>query len=175
MPKALFIALLALLLSTCTAHTAREGQRNTLPVTRVVDGDTFWADNGTKRGLKIRLIGVDAPETRPSQYKDVGYYGEESKDFLEDMLEGRSVYLEFDVDSLDQYGRTLAYVFLEDGTFVNAELLRGGYARMLTFPPNIKYVEDFRKLQRRARRAERGLWGEDGERRESRQERSRER
>ena len=65
-----------------------------LPVTRVVDGDTFWADDGTLNGLKVRLIGLDAPETRKSERKDIGYFGKESKDYLKQLLTGKKVRLE---------------------------------------------------------------------------------
>jgi micrococcal nuclease len=140
------------------------GQENGpfMPVTRVVDGDTFWADNGTSKGLKVRLIGLDAPETRPSARKEVGYYGRESKEYLKQLLTGKRVRLEYDVAKYDQYHRTLAYVYLEDGTFVNAELLKGGYAVVLTIPPNVKYADEFLRLQRKARRQDKGLWGGNG-------------
>ena len=130
-----------------------------MPVTRVVDGDTFWADDGTIDGLKIRLIGLDAPETRNTGRKEIGYFGTESKDYLKQLLTGKRVRLEFDVVKYDQYHRTLAYVFLEDGTFVNAELLKQGYAVVLTIPPNVKYADEFLRLQRKARRQDVGLWG----------------
>ena len=130
-----------------------------MPVTRVVDGDTFWADDGTIDGLKIRLIGLDAPETRNTGRKTIGYFGSESKDYLKQLLTGKRVRLELDVAKYDQYNRTLAYVFLEDGTFVNAELLKRGYAVVLTIPPNVKYADEFLRLQRKARRQNVGLWG----------------
>ena len=141
----------------CVEDTNKSGL---LAVTRIVDGDTIWVDNGTRKGLKIRLIGIDAPETRKSQHKDIGYYGKESSAYLASLLNGRDVELEFDVDSLDQYGRTLAYVYLDDGTFVNAEMIKGGYARVVTYPPNVKYHDQLLQLQRDARRQGLGLWNE---------------
>ncbi|MDQ2657810.1 MAG: thermonuclease family protein, partial [Bacteroidota bacterium] len=122
------------------------------------DGDTFWIDDGSDRGKKVRLIGVDAPETRKSARKDVGYYGREAKDYLTDMLRDKDVRLEYDVDETDRYGRTLAYVYLRDGTFVNAELVKRGYAMVLTVPPNVMFADEFVDLQRQARNKERGLW-----------------
>jgi micrococcal nuclease len=71
------------------------------------------------------------------------------------------VRLEFDVDSLDQYGRTLAYVFLKDGTFINKQMVEDGYAQVATYPPNVKYTDLFLKAQRKARKKERGLWAGD--------------
>ena len=109
----------------------------------------------------MRLIGIDAPETRPSQYKDVGYYGEEASEYATEILLGEIVILEFDVDSVDRYGRTLAYVFLEDGTHLNAKLIEMGFAKVLTIPPNVKYSEEFIGLQRKARKQQRGMWKQD--------------
>jgi micrococcal nuclease len=127
-------------------------------VRKVVDGDTFWADDGTEKGQKIRLIGLDAPESRKSFKKEVGYFGKEAKEYLTNLLQGKSVKLEYDVTRVDQYGRTLAYVYLEDGTFVNAELVKNGYAMVMTFPPNVKFADLFVKLQQEARENNRGLW-----------------
>jgi len=126
----------------------------------VVDGDTFRIEDGTTEGEKIRLIGVDAPESRKTFSKEVGYYGKEAKEFLQQLLTDKRVKLEYDIDSTDQFGRTLAYVYLEDGTFVNAELVKEGYAMVMTFPPNVKYSDLFLKLQHNARDTNKGLWGE---------------
>lgn len=69
--------------------------------------------------------------------------------------------LELDVDQMDRYGRTLAYVYLEDGTFLNAKLVEEGYAVIMTVPPNVKYVDLFIKLQKEARENRKGLWGKE--------------
>lgn len=127
-------------------------------VTKIVDGDTFWADDGTRKGVKIRLIGVDAPESRKTFKKEVGYYGKEAKEYLKEMFSGKRVKFICDVDTFDQYGRTLAYVYLEDGTFVNADLVKNGYAMVMTIPPNVRFSEEFVKLQQEARNYNRGLW-----------------
>ena len=131
-----------------------------MDVIRVIDGDTFIADDGSQKGLIIRLIGVDAPESRNTGRKKIGYYGQQSKDFLKKLLDGRKVRLEYDVSRKDKYRRTLAYVYLGDGTFVNAELVKKGYAMIMTVPPNVKYADKFVKLQRRARNSKKGLWSE---------------
>jgi micrococcal nuclease len=130
-------------------------------VTRVVDGDTFWADDGSAQGLKIRLIGVDAPEPRNSGTKPKGYFGAESSGYLKQLLNGRKVRLEYDVSRLDRYGRTLAYVYLDDGTFVNADLVKKGYATVMTMPPNVKHADEFVKLADKARKQKKGLWKPD--------------
>lgn len=127
-------------------------------VTRVVDGDTFWVDDGSGNGLKIRLTGIDAPEPRNSGKKLKGYFGSESSSYLTRLIEGQEVRFEYDVSRLDRYGRTLAYVYLKDGTFVNADLVKNGYATVMTVPPNVKYADEFVKLAEKARKQKRGLW-----------------
>lgn len=127
-------------------------------IKKVVDGDTFWLDNGTAKGLKVRLIGVNAPESRKVNRKDVEYFGKEAKIYLTKFLSNKRVRLVYDVAPIDRYGRTLAYVYLEDGTFLNAHLVKNGYASVMTIPPNVKYADYFVKLQRDARLNNRGLW-----------------
>ena len=140
-------------------NKGRDSKREYLKVTKVVDGDTFWVDNGTRKGVKIRLIGVDAPESKKAFRKEVGYYGKEANAYLAQLISGKSVKIVCDVDSLDQYGRTLAYVYLENGTFINADLVKNGYAIVLTVPPNVKHADEFVRLQHEAREKNRGLWG----------------
>jgi micrococcal nuclease len=127
-------------------------------VKKVVDGDTFWIDDGSHKGLKIRLIGVDAPESRNSGTRELAYFGREASDYLTALIGGKKVRLEYDAGHYDRYGRTLAYVYLEDGTFVNATLVKNGYATVMTVPPNVKYAGTFLKLERKARNKKRGLW-----------------
>lgn len=123
-------------------------------VQRVIDGDTVVLATGER----VRYIGVDTPELHHPK-KPVEAYAREAKEFNRRLVDGKAVRLEFDVERHDKYGRLLAYVYLEDGTFVNAELIRQGYAQILTIPPNVKYADLFLKLQRQAREAGRGLWG----------------
>lgn len=159
--KTIFLlAILAALQPAASGQTAdAEHARETwYTVTRVVDGDTFWIDDGSETGLKIRLIGVDAPEPRNSGKKLKGYFGSQSSGYLEQLLHGRKVRLEYDVSRYDRYGRTLAYVYLEDGTFVNADLVKKGYATVMTMPPNVRYADEFVKLSEKARKQKKGLW-----------------
>lgn len=127
-------------------------------VSKVVDGDTFWVNDGTEKGMRVRLIGVDAPESRNTGKKKVGYFGKESKAYLQKLLTGKKVRLEYDVGKKDRYGRALAYVYLQDGTFVNAALIRQGYAMVMTVPPNVKFADLFTRLQQEARKNNKGLW-----------------
>jgi len=161
--KTLLILILFLLTSSslCFAQDKKKVNIRYYSITRVIDGDTFWIDDGSEKGLKIRLIGIDAPETRRTRNKEIGYYSREAKAYLEKLISNKKVRLEFDVDTLDLYQRTLAYVYLENGTFINAKLVKEGYAMVSTVPPNVKYAEKFVKLARKAREKERGLWGEE--------------
>ena len=121
-------------------------------VARVIDGDTIELDGKEK----VRLTGVDTPETVDPR-KPVQYFGKEASEFTRRMAEGKRVRLEFDQDTKDRYGRTLAYVYLEDGTFLNAEIIKQGYGFAYTKYP-FKYMEEFRQYEREAREAGRGLW-----------------
>ena len=125
-------------------------------VARVIDGDTIQLADGRK----VRLIGVDTPETVHPQ-KEVEYYGKEASDFTKSMLEGKEVYLEYDIQPTDKYGRTLAYIWLSDGTLFNELLVLKGFAQVATFPPNVKYVERFTAAQKQAIEANAGLWAKE--------------
>jgi micrococcal nuclease len=123
---------------------------------RVIDGDTIVVETADTQE-KVRLIGVDTPETvHPS--KPVEYFGKEASEFTHKKVEGKRVRLEYDWRSRDKYGRLLAYVYIEDGTFLNAEIIRKGYGFAYTRYP-FKYLEDFRRYEKEARRNNRGLWG----------------
>lgn len=143
-------------------------------VDRVVDGDTAEVTiNGNQ--YKLRFIGVDTPETvHPS--KPVEYFGKEASDFTKEKLEDKEIYLEKDVSDTDRYGRKLRYIWLEkpddkeNPTFeeikeknFNAILLDQGYGKLSTFPPDVKYVEEFKEIEKEARKNKRGLWSENEE------------
>ena len=120
-------------------------------VPQITDGDTIELDNGEK----VRYLGVDTPET----YGQVDCYGPEAKAFNRDLVEGKEVKLEYDVECRDMYGRLLAYVYV-DGQMVNRVLLERGYARVLIIPPNgEKYEQELRDLEAVARNGAVGLWG----------------
>lgn len=151
-------AVLAAALSTSCARTSPIpiSGRSGATVTRVVDGDTVIARVGGKE-LRVRLIGIDTPETvAPDQ--PVECFGPAASAFTHRRLEGRDVELEFDVERLDRYGRTLAYVWL-GGELFNETLVREGYAVVTTFPPDVRYVDRFVAAQRAAREQHLGLWG----------------
>lgn len=134
-------------------------------VSRHVDGDTarFRIEGGAEE--KVRFIGVDTPEI----FGGVEPLGRQASSYTERAIPlGMNVWLETDVENRDRHGRLLAYVWVEqplDSTaaevrskMLNARLVSAGYAKVYTFPPNVKYAEVFRALQVEAREANRGLW-----------------
>lgn len=129
---------------------------NLYKVVRVVDGDTIVIDyNGT--GEKVRLIGIDTPESvHPDADKNTKW-GNTASDYTKYMLSGKYVGVEFDVEQTDKYGRLLAYVYL-DGKMYNKTLLENGFAKVSTYPPNVKYVDEFVQLQKQARENKIGIW-----------------
>ncbi|GMQ27480.1 thermonuclease family protein [Algoriphagus confluentis] len=127
-------------------------------VTKVSDGDTFWVRYPSGKEEKIRLIGINAPESRKTGNRDVEYFGKEASAYAKRLLINQEVTLEFDVQRTDRYQRTLAYAYLSSGAMVNAILVREGYAQVATYPPNVKYQSLFQKLEKEARSAKRGLW-----------------
>ena len=150
--RALGVALLALVIAlpAWSAPATFEGM-----VERVVDGDTIHVRLGT-RVEKVRYIGINTPEVHhPTKGEEPG--GREAAEVNRRLIEGKTVRLELDVRERDRYGRLLAYVWVGD-VMVNAELVRLGYAQVMTVPPNVRYQQLFLKLQREAREAGRGLW-----------------
>ncbi|HET6831199.1 MAG TPA: thermonuclease family protein [Solirubrobacterales bacterium] len=128
----------------------------TVPVLRVVDGDTIEVGiDGDPED--VRYIGVDTPETvKPGE--PVQCFGPQASAFNHHLVEGETVRLVFDRELRDVYGRLLAYVYVGD-RFVNAALVRGGYARTLEIPPNTARAEQLGTLEQRAGERGAGLWG----------------
>lgn len=137
-------------------------------VVKVYDGDTIRISSGEK----VRLIGIDTPEIHTSSklYRDAERTGRKAEDirrmgalsyeYAQRLLENRSVSLQFDAQRQDKYGRLLAYVYLDDGTFVNREIIRNGYAYPMSIPPNTRHAAEFKSLFEEARGKRVGLWGE---------------
>jgi len=122
-------------------------------VASISDGDTFK----TTKGERIRLLGINTPEVahRASPAQRMGNTASKA---LSNMIAGRTVRLAFDEQSKDDYGRTLAQVYLGDGTWVNGEMLRAGMAHAYTFTPNVRWAAQLVQLEKPARQARRGIW-----------------
>lgn len=127
-------------------------------VIKVVDGDTIVVSDN----ITVRLIGIDTPETVDPR-RPVQCFGKEASNKLKSLLSEREIVLQKDVSETDKYRRLLRYIFLPlpDGQilFVNDYMVREGFAKVLTYPPDVKYNEQFRQAEREAREAGRGLWG----------------
>lgn len=137
----------------------------------MADGDTITVrlSNGLRN---VRLIGVDAPEMHESGRMErelershlseaaMTAMGRKSREFVLNRLRGKRISLELDVEHYDGYGRMLAYVWLSEEALFNEELVRAGYARVYTVPPNVRYARQLRDAADDARKQKRGLWKE---------------
>jgi len=133
-------------------ETYREDVENRIWVKRVISGNTVLLSSGEQ----VQLIGVKTSVTRRFR-KSVSTYMKEVPLFVQQLVEGKEIRLEYDLESRDRYGRLLAYVYLIDGTFLNAEIIRQGYGFADAKYP-FKYMEEFRGYEREARENRRGLW-----------------
>jgi micrococcal nuclease len=127
-------------------------------VVSVLDGDTLEIKMG-KKTEKVRMIGIDTPETLDPR-KPIQCYGKESSNETKSMLLGRSVTLASDPTQYvkDKFGRFLAYVYRDDGLFVNQRLLEQGYAREYTYGRAYKFQKEFKALEASAQDQKKGLW-----------------
>ncbi len=160
-----FVFILTLLASPLHAQ-------QTTTVTRIVDGDTlkvFYLEGEES----IRLIGIDTPESRVNKKtkKDAKRSGQDvetiiamgkrATEYVESLVKpGDLITIEFDVQERDRYERLLGYVYLSDGKMLNEEIIKAGYANVMTIPPNVKYEDRFLKAYQEAREDKRGLWEE---------------
>jgi len=142
------LLVVAVLLSCVSSIPATEEK---VIVTRVIDGDTIVIAGGAH----VRYIGMDTPEI----YPEVEFYGPEAKAKNIELVEGKVVTLVKDVSETDKYGRLLRYVYV-DGIFVNGELVRLGYARVVAYPPDTRYESLLSQLEKEAKAAKLGIWGE---------------
>jgi micrococcal nuclease len=144
--------------------------QQTTTVTRIVDGDTlkvFYLEGEES----IRLIGIDTPESRVNKKtkKDAKRSGQDietiiamgkrATEYVESLVKpGGLITIEFDVQERDRYKRLLGYVYLPNGNMLNEEIVKAGYASVMTIPPNVKYKDMFLKVYKQAREDKRGLW-----------------
>lgn len=122
-------------------------------VLRITDGDTFVCDGGER----VRMLSIDTPEMQDEPW------GDRARDHLLTVLEvGMEVQLEVDVEPVDRYGRTLAWVHLPDGRIANEVMARDGYAQTLVIPPNVRFADVIRRAVESARAENLGLWSDGG-------------
>jgi len=122
-------------------------------VAKVIDGDTFT----TRKKEKVRLLGINTPEKR-HETSAAEPFGQAAKLGLQKLIAGKQVRLSFDQERQDKYGRTLAHVYLRDGLWINAEMLRLGFAHVYTFAPNISAAKELIKFEQTAIQENKGIW-----------------
>jgi micrococcal nuclease len=152
-------AALARWLPSSGGSHASSSTRTAAVIDHPIDGDTIAVRTRGGRSVHVRLLGIDTPETVDPR-RPVGCYGPEASAYTKHLVTGRTVTLRYDRELHDRYGRFLAYVWLAGPrpVFVNAELVRRGYARSYPFPPNTAHAALFAGLERSAAVAGRGLW-----------------
>lgn len=145
--------------ATTSAIQGVEGEKAL--VLNVVDGDTIKV---SLQGMEktVRFVGMDTPETVDPR-RPVGCFGKEASNETKSLLFGKVVILQKDVSDKDKYDRLLRYIYLplEDGKtlFINDYLVREGFAKVYTYPPDVKFNEQFRQAEKKARELKKGLWG----------------
>jgi len=169
LPSRLFryslLAVIALLLSVSPGNTY-----NKATVVQVVDGDTLRIEmDGQEQA--VRLIGIDTPESKINKkakkdsiktnydVETITAMGKEAARYVRTLVrKGDTVGLEFDVQKRDKYNRLLVYAYLSDGKMLNEEIVKAGYANIMTYPPNVRYQDRFVRAYREARDTKRGLY-----------------
>ncbi len=122
-------------------------------VVHVHDGDTLR----TGKGEKIRLLGINSPEV-PNNSQPGQTMGNEAKQRLSELLTGKIVQLQMDKEKQDTYGRSLAHVYLRNGAWINAQMVREGLAHVYIFAPNFRRVSELLQAEQEARNSKRGIW-----------------
>lgn len=164
------IFLIGLVFPAPTTASPNSRDRGADTVVQIVDGDTLTIQHNG-RNEKIRLIGIDAPESRINNktkkdaargngdIETITKMGKEATHFVKKIVKpGDPVTIEFDKQTRDKYGRLLGYVYMANGKMLNEEIVKAGYASLMTYPPNVKYQDRFLKAYREARENSRGLW-----------------
>jgi endonuclease YncB( thermonuclease family) len=153
MIRRLTLTLILVLLASGGTSPAADAGSLRVKVRWVDDGDTIVVAGGER----VRYLGINTPEVA---HKDEPGepFGDEAKAFNKKLVQGRWINLELAEQQRDPYGRLLAYVFLADGTFVNGELVRQGYAHLLRKQPKLRYWERLLALQRQALKKKKGMW-----------------
>jgi micrococcal nuclease len=161
----IFLYIFILFLSGCTTEFQVNSPFNTYEVKnktieayvkRVIDGDTILVSIQNHKEERVRMILIDTPETKHPRL-GVEPFGLKASNYTKKKLTGKKVQLETDVQQRDQYGRLLAYIWV-NGRMFNEELINKGLARVAVFPPNTKYINTFRDLQSNARKKKIGIW-----------------
>lgn len=148
--KILVISILILTIGLIVLFYPKDNNESVFKVIKVIDGDTIVVEGGEI----VRYIGIDTPEINK---ENNNCFAQEAWDMNRELVEGKKVKLKKDVSERDKYGRLLRYVWVDD-LFINEYLVRNGYASASTFPPDVKYANDFLEFQKQAKEENIGLW-----------------
>lgn len=130
-------------------------ENQTFKVVRIIDGDTIEIEGGEK----IRYIGINTPEIDDKDLVKL-CFAQKAALKNKELVEGKQISLVKDISETDKYGRLLRYVYIGD-TFINDFLVRQGFAQISTYPPDVKFKQQFQEAEQEARQNKRGLWGEE--------------
>ncbi len=142
-------------------------KRDKVTLVRVVDGDTIIVKKDGEE-VRVRFIGIDTPESVNPDKEKNNEYGKIASNYTKSLLfEGDTLYLEYDKEPTDKYGRTLAYIWQDETStniafMINAQIIGNGYADVITIKPNTKYAEQFKIMRDNAKKANVGLWADEG-------------
>jgi len=158
----LIILVLVLVSIQMYAYFSNKTVKEGFIVSRIIDGDTIEVTHGSEK-LTIRYIGINTPETvKPNS--PIECFGKQASAYNKEILQGQEVTLESDIQDKDRYGRLLRYIYFKDkgngSVMVNKKLVEEGYAYASSYPPNVKYQDEFKEAERKARGNKKGLWGE---------------
>ncbi|MBU1177290.1 thermonuclease family protein [Patescibacteria group bacterium] len=148
--KILIISILILTIGLIILFYSKDNNESFFKVIKVIDGDTIVIEGGEI----VRYIGIDTPETNK---ENNDCFAQEAWNMNRELVEGKEVKLKKDISERDKYGRLLRYVWVDD-LFINEYLVKNGYASASTFPPDVKYADDFLKFQKKAKEENLGLW-----------------
>ncbi len=152
----LFITIPFAVMLILTGENSYALDRQTVVVREALTGDSVRLEGGKT----LKYIGVQSPPLQ-SIVPLVREYGHNALEFNKSLVEGRKVQVEWDLQIRDNSNTLLGYVFMEDGTFLNKEILKQGHGKIRLLPPNLKYAALFRRAELEARRERKGLWKEE--------------
>ncbi len=136
-------------LNDSNSKSEKKNSEGKMVVSRVIDGDTLVLGSGEK----VRLLGIDTPERGEFYYK-------EATERLRELVDKKEIIMTKDVSQRDRYGRLLRNIYLGD-VWINAKMIREGYARFVVYPPDVSHVEKFRELEKEAKKEKLGIWSKN--------------
>ncbi len=159
--NALTLSLLIIVGIALTLYLISSQRYEQATVLEVLDGDSIMVKTDKhKEGIKVRLLGIDAPEKASNIFQSDQRFARQAMRYVEEKLPPHTkIYLEYDRQKWDQFGRLLAYIYInKTGKSINSDLIRNGYAFAKEHKRNKRYQKNFERLQEQAKRYQLGLW-----------------